>query len=126
MYEIAKNVIMRKDYKLSEMLKNIKALWLGGDITEEECTELTDLARSNASAEAGMNAEWMASIEARLEKLETKGSAPSGVEEFVVGRRYKNGEKCLWKGKTYICVAPEGQVCVWSPDDYPAYWQLEA
>lgn len=123
MYEIAKNVILSGDFELSRMLLKLDKLSLKDQITEEQYVELVNLARENASAAIGLDEAWKADIEARLAKLEQESSQPSGVEEYVVGRRYKNGDKVFWQGKTYICIAPEGQVCVWSPDDYPAYWQ---
>lgn len=123
MYQIAKSVIMMRDYELSEMLGKLDKLWLKSQLTEEQHTELVALARENASAETGLTEAWKASIESRLDKLEQESAHPSDVEEFTVGRRYKNGDKVIWKRKTYICIAPEGQVCVWSPEDYPAYWQ---
>lgn len=37
---------------------------------------------------------------------------------------YYNGDKMTYTdGFKYICIAPEGAPCVWSPTDYPAYWQ---
>lgn len=37
---------------------------------------------------------------------------------------YYKDDKVTYNGKKYICIAPEGTACVWSPADYPAYWQL--
>lgn len=37
---------------------------------------------------------------------------------------YKNGDKVTYKNKKYLCVAPDGAACVWSPEEYPLYWQL--
>lgn len=38
---------------------------------------------------------------------------------------YHNGDKVTFEGKHYICVAPEGTACVWSPTVYPDYWQVQ-
>lgn len=38
---------------------------------------------------------------------------------------YHNGDKVTFEGKHYICIAPEGVACVWSPTVYPAYWQVQ-
>lgn len=27
-----------------------------------------------------------------------------------------------FEGNKYKCIVPEGVTCVWSPKDYPAYW----
>ena len=37
---------------------------------------------------------------------------------------YHKDDKITFEGKKYICIAPDGVACVWSPTDYPAYWQL--
>ena len=36
---------------------------------------------------------------------------------------YKNGDKVMFNGNVYECIAPEGVACVWSPSEYPAYWE---
>lgn len=38
---------------------------------------------------------------------------------------YHNGDKVTFEGKHYICIAPEGTACVWSPAVYPDYWQAQ-
>lgn len=39
---------------------------------------------------------------------------------------YYNGDKVTYNSEKYVCIAPEGTPCVWSPDDYPSYWKKEA
>ena len=51
MYEVIKNVINNKDYKLENILYKINKMWIESAITEEEKTELDSLARQNAKAE---------------------------------------------------------------------------
>ena len=51
MYEITKNVILSKDFKLEDLLNKIDTIWLQSKITEEEKSELIDMARENALAE---------------------------------------------------------------------------
>lgn len=36
---------------------------------------------------------------------------------------YYNGDKVTYNSEKYVCIAPEGTPCVWSPDEYPSYWQ---
>lgn len=36
---------------------------------------------------------------------------------------YYKDDKVTYNGKKYICIAPDGVACVWSPDVYPQYWQ---
>lgn len=38
---------------------------------------------------------------------------------------YHRGDKVTFNGEKYICVAPEGVACVWSPTDYPAHWEKQ-
>lgn len=127
MYEICKSVISRKEYELCDMLKKLKTFWVDSSITEEQYSELVLLSQENAKVENSIDSQkWRESVEERLAKLEHAGvpePPEPTVEEFVAGKWYKNGDKILWHGETYRCIAPEGQTCVWSPDDYPAYWQ---
>ena len=44
--------------------------------------------------------------------------------EYVAGKWYYEDDKITHNGQKYVCIAPDGVVCVWSPDEYPAYWQL--
>lgn len=45
MYETIKSVIQSKDFKLSKILKKIDTLWIENDLTDEQRTELTELAK---------------------------------------------------------------------------------
>lgn len=56
----------------------------------------------------------------------TETEEPEGTlyPEFVVGNWYYAGNKISFSGNNYICVAPENVVCVWSPIDYPEYWEI--
>lgn len=44
MYDIIKNVITSGSYELTDILKKIDTIWLQGTLTEEQRTELIDLA----------------------------------------------------------------------------------
>lgn len=128
MYDVIKTVINERNYVLPELLAKIDYFFARGSLTESECTELKEMARSSAepSKEADLFAK-LKELEARVKALEESGvsNGEAAVEDFVVGKWYYNGNKCLWNGKVYTCIAPEGTVCVWSPDDYPAYWDAE-
>lgn len=127
MFETIERVINEGDFVLNEMLSKIDYFFAKGVLTEEEHKTLAERARSQAkpSKEADLFAK-LQELEARVKALEeksaTNGEEESIVEDFVVGKWYYNGNKCLWEGKVYTCIAPEGTVCVWSPTDYPAYW----
>ena len=51
MYEIIKSAINSKDYELRDMLYKINKMWIESAITEEQKSELDELARTNAKAE---------------------------------------------------------------------------
>ena len=133
MFEIIKNVINIKDYKLEDMLYKISKMYIEGRISEAEKSELDNLARSNAIAENSYDIQkQLDNLEARVKALEEKETtentttdttveeypeyvAPSGAHDA-----YKIGDKVTYNGKKYICKMP---ICVWSPETYPAGWK---
>ena len=127
MYQIIKNVIERGGYDLTVILQKVKTLWANGNITDEQYDELLGLARNGAQPKDSIDI--IASrdqLESHLPSLESSTHNETPTEEypeFVVGKWYYNGDKCSFSGKNYICTAPTGTVCVWSPTDYPAYWK---
>lgn len=137
MYGVIKNVINSKRYDLADILKKLDTLWVQGTITEEQRTELVLLAQNNAKVENSVDLLKMyIELDKRVAALE-KANAPveddyvSGEEdvevvtypEFEVGKWYYAGDKISFNGSNYVCIAPDGAVCVWSPADYPAYWE---
>lgn len=125
MYDIIKNVILSGRYELSDMLKKIDTIWLQGDISEEQKTELVALAQENADVSQSVDVlKQLKDHEKRLRELEQTGTEP-GEEypEYVQGKWYYKDDKITYNGKKYVCIAPEGQVCTWNPDEYPAYWK---
>lgn len=127
MYQIIKNVISRGGYNLSAVLSKIDTVWAEGKITDEQRVELIATARNQASSEAGIDIMFkLTELEQRIRALETGESTDGSAEEypaFVVGKWYYTGDKCSFDGKNYTCIAPEDIACVWSPADYPAYWE---
>lgn len=144
MYTIVKNVITTGSYELVDMLKKIDTLWVQGSLTDEQRAELVQFAQEKANAANSIDV--MAKLQEhdrRIEELaqevaalknagsEDEGEADSEaggeqVEEFpeyVAGTWYYAGNIVNFEGEAHICVAPEGQVCTWSPAEYPAYWQ---
>lgn len=141
MYNTIKNVISQKKYNLADMLKKINTIWVMGHISEEQVEELTKMAQGNAKVESSVDVfkklseltVKQAEIESRIKALEdAMAGGGSETEEpteetysaFEVGKWYYAGDKVVFKKKNYVCIAPEGTVCVWSPKDYPAYWEL--
>lgn len=146
MYEIVKNVINAKSYELTDILTKIDTLWVQGSLTEEQRTELTALARQNADPAASYAPlqEQIDALADRLDALtvcvsvleqsgETGGDEPEEpaeewpeyIQPTGAHDAYHNGDKVTWGGQHYTCIAPEGTACVWDPDTYPAYWQME-
>ena len=134
MYETIKNLIEKGGYELVDILKKINTVWLKSYITEEEMEELETLAREKANTDNSIDVLnklkeidlIMKDHETRLAKLENQeGEEPTEPEypAFIEGKWYYNGDLCSENGKNYTCIAPEGQVCVWSPSKYPTYWQ---
>lgn len=43
---------------------------------------------------------------------------PTGAQDA-----YYKGDKVTFEGAKYICIAPDGVACTWSPVQYPTYWE---
>ena len=131
MFEIIKNVINIKDYKLEDMLYKISKMYIEGRISESEKSELDNLARSNAIAENSYDIQkQLDNLEARVKALEEKETADEPIEpvdeypEYVAPSgahdAYKIGDKVTYNGKKYIC---KMSICVLSPGTYPSAWK---
>ena len=127
MQNIIEKVINSKNYELSDMLKKIDTLWVQGSISDDVRTRLYEKARNNANTQNSLDI--LSKIEEldkrvkALENAEKPVEPEEPIEEYVAGKWYYTGNKVMFEGKAYECVAPEGVVCVWSPADYPAYWE---
>lgn len=122
MYEIVKNVIFSGRYDLSALLCKIDTLWVQGDLTDEQKTELVSLAQEHADLSGSISIlQKLEELDARVRALE--GGSTEEYPDYAAGKWYYGGDKVTFEGKTYICTAPSGQVCVWSPAEYPAYWE---
>ena len=128
MFDVIKNVLAQGDYNLKDILHKVDVLWAKGKLTDEEYEELVALAREGAKAENSLD--FFAKLEeldrrvSAIEKGETGEDTPA-VEypEYEVGKWYYKGATCSFEGKNYVCIVPEGVVCVWSPSEYPTYWE---
>lgn len=128
MYEIIKSVILNGRYVLSEIFVKIDTIWVQGDITDDQRTELIKLARDNADYTLELDVlQKLEDHEKRLKVVEAGGSTPGpGPDEYpdyVVGKWYYRDDKITYNKKRYKCIAPIGQVCTWNPDEYPPYWE---
>lgn len=129
MYEIIKKQIENTNYNLNEILRKIYVIYSKDMLNEEELEELEALAREKANVDNSIDViNKLKEIDLRLRKLESKEEIGEPTEteeypEYVVGKWYYKDDKVTENDKKYICIAPEGQVCTWSPSEYPAYWQ---
>ena len=145
MYQIIKNVILSKDYELRDILYKINKMYIEAQISEDEKTELDELARENAKAEnsyAPLQEQIdniyseidsikrrLANLESIEEGSETEPTEPVEEEEYPEYKQptgahdcYNTGAKITFKGEKYICLI-DG--CVWSPEEYPSGWKKE-
>lgn len=138
MFELIKNIIKSKDYKLEEILNKINILWIKGALNEEQKDELLNLARENAVAENSYRPleERVNQLFKLVEELATKLNAlenkdveiedttieeyPEYVKPTGAHDAYQVGDKITYNGKKYTCILAN---CVWSPDVYPQAWQ---
>lgn len=128
MFDVTKTVIETGRYKLSEMLRKIDTIWMQGDITDDERQSLVQMAKQDPDANADLDlAKKIEELDKRVAALEAGesggGTEPEEYPEYVAGKWYYNGDKVTYNGKRYTCTAPSGVVCVWSPDEYPTYWE---
>lgn len=144
MYEVFKSVITSGNFELSDMLTKIDTIWIQGQITDEQRTELINLARQNADPEQSyaplenqVNALFnnvlelsskVIDLESRVTTLEggepEPTPEPEEYPEYVqptgAHDAYNTGDKITYNGKKYVC---KMDGCVWTPDAYPAGWE---
>lgn len=137
-YTMLKTNISAGVSDLSDQLEKLAHFYITGELKTDEYNELVSMARENARADI-RDADVMVDLrirklEERLDKLEAAMEAGNiavpdlpAVEasEYQAGKWYYGGDRVIFEGKTYHCTTPEGQVCVWSPAEYPTYWEAE-
>lgn len=141
MYDTIKDVINSGRYELNDMLHKIDTLWVQGDLDDDQRDELVELAQANAdpaNSYAPLQEQidqafaQISALDTRIKALEAGGSEPTDPEpedewpEWVqptgAHNAYSNGDKITYNGKHYISTM-DGNV--WSPDAYPAGWQVQ-
>lgn len=136
MFDLIKQVIESKSYKLEDMLYKINKMYVESYITEEEKTELDNLARTNANpinSYAPLQEQIdnmyikISNLENRIAILENSEPTEPGEDEYPefvqptgAHNCYNKGSKITFEGEKKICNI-DG--CVWSPDAYPAAWE---
>lgn len=126
MHDVIRDVINSRRYVLADMLHKIDTIWAQGDLDDEQRTELIALAQGNADMEQEVNMlAKLEELEQRVRALEAGSTEPGeAYPDYVAGKWYYNGNKITFEGGKYKCIAPDGVVCVWSPKEYPVYWEL--
>ena len=83
MFDIIKNVILSKDYELRDILYKINKMWIEAQISEEEKTELDELARENAVAENSYASlkEQVENIYSELDSIKSRLATLESTEE---------------------------------------------
>lgn len=124
MYSVVENVLKQGGYNLNDIIRKIDSLWVKGSLTDEEKESLITLARNGAKTENSLDIlSKLDELEKRVRALETDTKEDvEAYPEYQDGKWYYSGDKCSFEGANYVCIAPEGVVCVWSPSAYPAYW----
>lgn len=136
MKTIFERVIARGNYDLAGMLRRIDEYHVAGKLNGIERDEL--IARARGEAVPGMDAAaeiqrlWAAIDGLRKQMAEMSGESDGGSEEDApeyadptgAHDAYRNGAIVRYKNQLYMCIAPEGMACVWSPDVMPDYWQV--
>lgn len=129
MKTIIEEVINRGAFDLKGLLKKIDVFNVEGKLTDTEREELYTKARKAANAENSVDIlAKVAELEQRVIKLESASvdndtaTGDTTADEYVVGKWYYNGDKVMFEGTEYVCIAPESAVCTWSPQEYPAFW----
>lgn len=140
MFEIVKNVILSKNFKLEDLLSKIDVIWLQSKLSDEEKQALIDLARENALAENSYKPlqeqlnnlykafdNFKAEVNARLNTLEGKEDIEEPVEEYPpfvkpegAHDAYQKGAGITFNGEKYESLIDNN---VWSPDEYPQGWK---
>ena len=133
MWKIIEKVIESKNFELSDMLKKIDTLWVHGKIDDDTRSILSNKARENANVQNSFDViKKLEELDKRVKELEAKANPDTeeetedpkeSYEEYKVGKWYYAGNRVMFEGKVYECIAPENATCVWSPTEYPAYWE---
>lgn len=123
-------LISSLQYDLEDVLHRIDVMYAAGRLTDDERTALYALARENAKAEydyaAEIEAIWAAIRELQASiggSSEESDDWPAYQQPTGAHDAYNVGDKITYNGKHYVC---KMNGCVWTPDAYPAGWELQA
>ena len=130
-------IINGDNFDLTQLIDRINFYHIKGDLSDEDRTELIEMARERAGETITVNTKteilqiWarIAEIETRVTALENEGGDtpvdpdeewPEYVQPTGAHDAYQIGAKITYNNKHYICIMSN---CIWSPDVYPQGWQ---
>ena len=129
MKTIFEEVKNRGAFDLKGLLKKIDVFNVEGKLTDEDRDWLYTKAREKANVNNSVDViAKLTELEQRVLALEKAGvdddtvTGDTTADEYVVGKWYYSGDKVMFEGEEYVCIAPEGSVCTWSPKEYPVFW----
>lgn len=138
MYNLIKDVINGGNFELGNITKKIKTLWIDNNLTDDEMAELINSAQDKANYKHSVDLyAKVLELDKKVKELDDKianitvGDTEEDTtteevtySEYEAGKWYYNGDMVTFENATYICTAPESVVCVWSPTEHPAYWEI--
>ena len=139
MFELIKGVIERRNYKDSNaLIAKIQRMYVEGELTEEQYTELRNLlAEQNPvkayDVEGEIDKIWvkLREIEAKVDNIPAPEPSPEPepsdipvwVQPTGAHDAYQTGDRVHYKTATDPVYESLIDGNVWSPDDYPAGWR---
>lgn len=133
MFDMIKSLILTGRYELKSLLHKLDTLWLQSDLTDDERSALTALAREKTTPDMGY-----ADMEARMKHCEEKialvfdrlfgtqqeeayplWQQPTGAHDAY----YAGSCITFTDGKRYVCIAPAAYAVTYGPDLLPDMWQ---
>lgn len=137
MKNVFETVIHKGGFDLETMLRRIDEYHVAGKLNDIERDQLIAEARGEAAPGLDVVTEiqrlWAAIRDLRKTLDDQNGEIEDGIDESDVPEyadptgahdAYYHGSIVRYKDQLYMCIAPEGVVCVWSPDVMPGYWQV--
>jgi len=131
------SVIRSGDFDLAKLIERIRYYHINGELTDQECNNLIEAARSKAVETIGIDSKkeilalWESyhALEKRVEALEHKEDPepepepetyPDWVQPTGAHDAYNIGDRVMYKGEAWESTINAN---VWSPEVYPAGWK---
>lgn len=111
------NTGTEKEPVTEEVFTNVRIEW---NQANEEIAKQEAYNGEYAVEDDGIEKIDSLTIEERVKALEKAAPAPADYES---GKWYYRGDAVTFADAVYVCIAPEGVVCTWNPEEYTPYWQ---